>query len=207
MYKIEEGVYLAPTPAGAYYAAASPLADAGRTFVMSLMRSDSSPQLNEASIHSWEKSHTNVTDLLYRLQQTGYIQALKTPHTPPSGALEDILPPMIANFSSTKKVLLADTQGFYIASTGFAHETAEEISALSADLAALHGRHYGLIEKNLGLAYSSWGLVDASGNSQLGLWPLHIGEYRFVLALAGMPQLNQMQFTDLVWLLQRRYGK
>jgi len=197
-----------PTPAGAYYAVSSSKPDAGRRLVMSLMAGIESPQLDLQVLEKKLEGQagTDVAELLYNLQKLGYVQAVAKPYAPPGKSLEEVLSPILVQLSSVGKALLADAQGFYIATAGFAHESAEEISALSADLAVLHARHTGLIEKNLGLSSSSWGLIDASGNSQLGLWPLYIGEYRFVLALAGMPLLNQPQFTDLVWLLFRRYG-
>jgi hypothetical protein len=208
MYKPQEGVYLSPTPVGAYYAAASPKRDNARQFVMSLMAEDESPLLNEAALAKWAQNQpdTDIPELLFRLQELGYVQATNAPHHPPPGSLEEVLPPLLRQFSSNEKALLSDAQGLYLATASFPHETAEEISALSADLAVLHARHKGLLEGNLGFSTSNWGLIDASGNSQLGLWPLHIGNYRFVLAISGMPQLNQPQFTDLVWLLSRRYG-
>lgn len=208
MYKLLEGMYLSPTPAGAYYAAASQKKDAGRQFMMSLMADEESPLLNEASLARWAKIQpdTNIQELLYRLQELGYIQGENAPRHPPLGSLEEVLPPLLGQFSSIEKALLSDALGLYIATAGFPHEAAEEISALSADLADLHARHKGLLEGNLGFSTSNWGLIDAAGNSQIGLWPLHIGTYRFVLVVSGMPILNQPQFTDLVWLLARRYG-
>lgn len=208
MYKLQEGIYLSPTPAGAYYVAASPKHDASRQFMMSLMAEDESPLLDEAALARWTNAQPDedMSELIYRLQELGLIQGENTPHRPPTGSLEEILPPLLVQFSSNEKALLSDAQGLYLATTGFPHEAAEELSALSADLADLHARHQGLLEGNLGFSTSNWGLMDASGNSQLGLWPLYIGDYRFVLVIAGMPQLNQAQFTDLVWLLSRRYG-
>ena len=108
--------------------------------------------------------------------------------------------------SSQSKVLLADTQGFYVCSQGFPHETAEELSALSADIASLQERHQRLVGNNLGLETSAWGLVEASGGSRIGFWPLFIGEQRFALIISGCPQFNQPALTSLVWALSKRYG-
>lgn len=209
MYKLQEDIYLSLTPAGAYFAAASPQKNASRQFMVSLMAEDQSPLINAETMARLALSQPDedISELLYRLQELGYLQAKPTPDIPPSGSLEDVLPPLLVQFSSIGKALLSDAQGLYLATAGFPHEAAEELSALSADLADLHARHKGLLEGNLGFSTSNWGLIDASGNSQLGLWPLYIGEYRFALVIAGMPQLNQPQFADLVWMLTRRYGK
>ncbi|MCB1013508.1 MAG: hypothetical protein KDB10_00110, partial [Acidimicrobiales bacterium] len=56
------------------------------------------------------------------------------------------------------------------------------------------------------LPTSAWALVDGAGNSQVGFWPLHIGEERFVLSVVGIPRLHQQAFTDLIWVLMLRYG-
>lgn len=159
MYKFKELSYLIPTPAGAYYAISSPKLDAGRQLVLLLMSGADSSQLDLQVLTEMmgEQFDIDVADVLYNLQQLGYVQALTKPYAPPSNALEEILPPILIQLSSVGKALLADAQGFYIATSGFPHESAEEISALSADIAALHGRHTGLLENNLGLVSSSWG--------------------------------------------------
>jgi hypothetical protein len=108
--------------------------------------------------------------------------------------------------SENGKVLLADMQGFYIASHGFPHEVAEELSGLSAELASIHERRSGLLMNNLGLVSNAWAIVDVFGNSQIGFWPLFIGKNRFVIAISGVPHFNQPEFVDLVWALSMRYA-
>ena len=103
--------------------------------------------------------------------------------------------------------MLADRQGFYLGTAGFTHETAEELSALSADLASLHQRHSGLLANNLGIGSGAWGVIDAAGNSQVGFWPLYVGEQRFALVLAGVPRMNQQALVNLIWILNQRYGQ
>ena len=117
-----------------------------------------------------------------------------------------MLPTLLSVLSGSNKALLADQQGFYLATYGFSHESAEELSALSADVASLYQRHSGLLKNNLGIDSSAWSIVDASGDSHMGCWPIFIGNQRFSLVLSGVPQMNQSAFTNLVWMLSKRYS-
>jgi len=45
------------------------------------------------------------------------------------------------------------------------------------------------------------------GNSQVGFWPIFVGEHRFGLVIGGLPQLNQAALISLVWALMMRYGQ
>ncbi|MEN8260508.1 MAG: hypothetical protein ABFS02_07965, partial [Pseudomonadota bacterium] len=102
--------------------------------------------------------------------------------------------------------LLSDNEGFQLASSGFTHEVAEELSAMSAELSKLHERRSGLLLNNMGLNSSAWGVVDAGGNSKVGFWPMSIGKHKFVLVISGIPHFNQPNFVDLVWTLSTRYS-
>lgn len=207
-FSLTDGLYLLPTAAGAYYAVSSPEPAPPRRLLRTLLSSDRTPRL---SVHSLSQM-TGIEDetaagaLLKRVQDLGWIQGLEQPRRAVEGALETVLPGLLQPLSNQGKVMLADPQGFYLATRGFPHETAEELSALSADLASLYQRRQGLLKSNLGMESSAWAVVDAAGNSQLGCWPLYVGEQRFVLVLAGVPCLNQDVLIDLVWTLSRRYG-
>jgi len=133
------------------------------------------------------------------------VQGFNSPIKSIDKPLEDALPDLLLTLGSQNKVLLADAQGFYLAAHGFPHEVAEELSALSASLADMHERRSGLLLNNMGLNSSAWSLADSNGNSLLGFWPIYIGKLRFVLAISGMPRLNQPNFVQLVWMLNRRY--
>ena len=145
--------------------------------------------------------------MLSHLQKLGWVQGLEQSLDTPSGQLETLLPDMLAQLSVSGKALLADEQGFYISSSGFPHETAEELSGLSASLATLHDRYQGVLKNNLGEGSAAWGLIDAAGNSQVGFWPMFVGEHRFALVIGGLPQLNRPALVSLVWALMMRYGR
>lgn len=201
-------VYIHPTPAGAYYAVSATDPNPSRRMIQSLLKKQSSPSLTLESLMSWAdiEDEEQVLTLLYHAQGLGWVQGFDAPRDCDDRPLEMQLPGLLKMLAIQGKVLLADSQGFYLASSGFPHEVAEELSALSADLANLHARRSGLLVNNLGLASSAWAIVDAAGNGKIGFWPLFIGTQRFVLVISGVPQFNHPDFVNLVWILSRRYA-
>lgn len=207
-HDLTPGRYLSPTPGGAYTAVQAPTDDPARRTLLALMAGPSSPLLTPESALAWTGASgpDEALDVVYRLQSLALIQADEVARQAVPDALERLLPGLLERLSSTGRALLADAQGFYIASAGFPHETAERLSALSADLASMHRRHASLLGANLGLPGSNWALVDAAGNSRIGAWTLHAGDERFALVVAGVPRFNQPALVELVWALVRRYA-
>jgi hypothetical protein len=205
--QLQPNTHLAPTPGGAFYCCASAQDDPARRLLQSLFSYQQSPLLDQASLETWTGSSAeDATALLYHMQQQSLVQGLEKPQSCPEGPLEEVLPFLLPALSGDGKALLADDQGFYVASSGFPHEAAEELAALSASLGLLHNRHQNLLNKNLGYQANAWTLGDAAGNSQVGFWPLFVGEQRFSLVIGGIPHFNHRSFTRLVWSLGVRYG-
>ena len=207
-FRLQPDTYMSTTPAGAYYAVSADDRGPARSFLLHLLARDKSPR---SSLELLSRSIVEHTDeqrlaLLHRIQSMGWIQSEQESRSAPSGTLETVLPDKLSHLSSVNKALLADSDGFYVATWGYPHETAEELSALSADFYSLYERHKGLLRHNLGLGSSAWAIVNAAGDSQIGCWPIYVGTERFVLVISGLPQLNQPAFTDLVWALAMRYG-
>jgi len=208
-YRLLDHQFIFPSPAGAFSSVVDLEPDALRRFLQRLLSADTSPRLCLPAVMGWAgtESEDGALDLLYHLQALGWVEGFADAQPAPAGALEDVLPALLPPLSADGKALLADAQGFYVASTGFQHETAVELAALSADLASLYERHQGLLKRNMGLGSSTWALVDAAGNSQTGFWPLYIGDQRFVLIISGVPRLNQPALTDLIWAFSKRYAR
>ena len=207
-YQLADNLYVAVTPSGAYYAVSESTDDPSRRLLRALLRHETSPLLSLEGLKEWlgSKNDEESLELLYHAQNLGWVEGLDEQRDAPTGALEDIIPDLLPAMSGSGKALLADSEGFYVSSQGFVHEAAEELSALSADIASLHDRHHGLLRNNLGLGTAAWSLVDASGNSQVGFWPLFVGDQRFVLVIGGLPRFNQPALTSLIWALSTRYG-
>jgi hypothetical protein len=175
---------------------------------MGILSERSSPMLDSTRLTRWSGLQQKESiALVRRLQELGWLSGQETSQKAPDGPLEDLLPDILEQVSVEGKALLADDQGFYLGSSGLAHETAEALSALSANLGSLYERHQRLLVNNLGLQDQAWTISNAAGNSQLGFWPLYIGPLRFVLVIQGRPTLNQPAFRDLVWILAIRYLK
>lgn len=201
-----EDKYILPTPAGAYYCITSKETESTKQFLQRLMTCDDTAQLDAETLEYLSGDDIeNQEQMLLHMQKLKWLQAFDQSKHAPDGAFEDVLPDILKLLSSDAKTLLADDQGFHLSSTGFTHEAAEELSALSGDLASLYSRHQGVIKGNLNIRSSAFALVDAAGYSQLGFWPLYIGNLLFMLVVSGVPRFDQNAFVDLVWLLHKRY--
>ena len=204
----DTSLYLQPTPAGAYAAVSSPEPNAERQLLLTLMSGSSSRRATTADLVAWTGQHTEQAALavVHRTQANGWLEGFRQPHGPTAGSLEPIAAQALAVLSSTGHGLLADAQGFCIASRGFDAAASEFLAAVSADIASMHERHARYLADASGTSTGAWALVDMAGNSRVGFWPLFIGDHRFVLALGGLPVLNHPVLVDLVWSLTVRYG-
>ena len=205
---LRNNIFLEPTPAGVYYAVSEASDTPPRRLLNNLLGCSTTPEISESSLDILTEASNleQSLSLLQRLESLRWVQGLTSPLVVSTQALEDILPDLLCNLTENGKALLADSEGFYLASAGFAHETAEELAALSADLLKLQDRHTGLLLKNLNIGSQAWGVVDAGGNSRLGIWPLYIGKHRFALVMTGIPHFNHPDYVHLVWILTTRYA-
>ncbi|GAB6068126.1 hypothetical protein JCM13664_14450 [Methylothermus subterraneus] len=204
--RLREDRFLFPTPAGAYYAVAGAEDTPQRRWLCNLLRCPKAPRLTRETLEYLGETADQALALLRRMQSLRWVQGLQAPLAVPDVPLEDIVPKLLSSLVEAGKALLADRQGFYLASSGFPHETAEELAALSADLLSVQDRYQGLLLGNLNLGTEAWGLIDAAGNSRLGVWPLYIGRHRFALVMTGIPHFNHPDFVHLVWSLMTRYA-
>ncbi len=204
-----DGLFIYPTPVGAYYAVSSTDDDKSRKFIKRLLLQTETPALKKDTLLELMEyeNEEKALELLHHCQKIGWIQGIENQIKYPEKALEEILPPLLNKLSETGKVLLADDQGFYLACNGFPHEVAEELSALSAEIATVHQRRSGLLMNNLGLGSHAWAMIDAFGSSQIGFWPLFIGNTRFVITISGIPHFNRPDFVTLIWALSIRYAQ
>lgn len=197
---------IAATPAGAFYAVQSQANDPVRRYLLFLLSQPVTPWFTAEHLSYLHQDKDTAGQMLYRMQELGYVQVLNEPSKAEQGPLEEILPPLLSAVCDSGKSILADDQGFYIAMSGFAHESAEELSALSGSLYAVYERHQKLLHNNIGVRASALGVVDAAGNSDIGFWPLFYPRTRFSLILAGMPRFNCTEFTRMISCLAIRYS-
>jgi len=203
----EERLFAEITPAGAFYAVSSPEPGGNRSILLSILREGSAAPFNLEMARRWTQLANDEDALrsVFRLQRLGLIRGNPEARRPPRERLEDLLPPLLKQLSDQGKALLADENGFYLATSGFAHESAEELAGLSADLISLQSRHGRLLRNNLRVNSESWALVDPAGNAELGFWPIFVGPQRFMLIIGGTPRLQDQSFVYLVQALDTRY--
>ncbi len=206
--QIIDGLYVWPTPGGAYHAVSDTTTTPSRRLLRNILRTSSTAALTPELVKKWceEEDANQAMETIHRLQKLGWIQGFEQSFDAPDQPLEEILPSLLAGLSEDGKALLAEQQGFYLASHGFPHETAEELAALSADLMGLQDRYRELLLNNQDVGSEAWAVVDSGGCGKLGFWPLYIGEDRFVLVVSGIPHFNQPDFVTLIWVLMLRYS-
>ncbi|MCE5387306.1 MAG: roadblock/LC7 domain-containing protein [Acidithiobacillus sp.] len=200
-------LYAELSPAGAFYVSSGPELEGNRTVLLGILREGAQAPFSVTTALRWTRldGEEDALRSILRLQRLGLIRGNEKPRPAPTERLEDILPPLLAQLSDRKQALLADENGFYLATAGFLHESAEELAGLSADLLSLQNRHGRLLRNNLRVHSESWALVDPAGQSELGFWPLFIGPQRFMLIIGGTPLLQNQSFVSLIQVLDQRY--
>lgn len=206
-YVLSENLYLGATPGGVYYAIQDNAAEPGRNFLHQLLQEPETPLFDvDVACKLSKLNKKRALEFVHWLQEAGLVAGLEQSERAPEDSLEIILPRLLKTMSDEGKAVLAESRGLYLGSAGYTHEAAEELAALSANLATVYSRHKELLNGNLGYRQRAWGLVDASGNSEVGFWPVYIGQNLFTLIIGGVPQLNQPAFKELIWALEIRYG-
>ncbi|MCK5902534.1 MAG: hypothetical protein KAG28_05240 [Cocleimonas sp.] len=205
-YVPQQDLYLGVTPAGCYYAVQENKNEPGRNFLHNILRQLETPLFNikVACAFSGLKKK-NALEFVHWLQDAGFIYGTEDPEDAPQHSLEELLSEKLQSLSNEGKVVLAGSQGLYLGAAGFPHEVAEELAAMSASLTKVYQHHKSVLKGNLGYRQQALGLVDSSGNSEIGFWPVYIGDDFFTLIVAGMPQFNQNNFKEIIWALSTRY--
>ena len=206
-YALGDDLYLGITPGGSYYAVQDDAKDAGRSFLHRLLKIPETPQFNvDIACELSGLKRKAALEFVHWMQEAGFIYGNDEQEAAPTDSIESILPSLLKPLSSNGKAVLAEGRGLYLGAAGYPHEVAEELAALSANLTAAYVRHKEVLKDNLGHRQKAWGLIDANGNSEIGFWPIYIGDTRFTLIVGGVPQLNQTAFKELIWALEIRYG-
>ncbi len=200
--------HLRITPGGAFYLTQDQHEHKFKSALKKMMCLPYTPPLTTDVISDIfdEQDHLKLLQLIKECNREKLIQVVKNKQAIPEGDFELNLHTIIETFAQDRHVLLSDSQGFCLMNQGFPAAITEEISVLSADIAAMHQRRAVGINQVLNLDSQAWSIVDASGNSNLGFWPLNINHEIFVLVIEGKPFFNQPAFVDLIWILYLRYG-
>lgn len=207
LFSINENLYGHVTPAGVYYAVSHREMNVGKQLLINLLQHSSEQYLDINAACKWSGcDETAALTLLYRLQYMEFLFGSTQPQQMIEESPETILPSLLEQLSDTGRALLAEESGLYYAAAGFLHESAEELAALASDVLTLSKRHELLLKKNLGISENAWSICDPTGQSELGFFPLYIGQHTFLLVIGGHPKLQQNEFVSLVKVLIQRYG-
>lgn len=206
-YTLNGSAYLHPTPAGAFFAVSRTQRELPVTFLQQLLREETSPALTAGLIEERTQLAAPASlEFLLHLQEAGLVEGRVEPASVPRTALQTLLPGLLGQLSGEGRALLADATGMAIGSAGYSTEAVDELSALAADMVALHARHADMLDRHLRLGGHGWGVVAPAGYSELACWPLRLGDSRFILLVGGEPRLNQPAFTQLAWVLGVNYA-
>jgi hypothetical protein len=141
---------------------------------------------------------------LFRLQRDGWVSGELEPFAPPTEALQDSLPALLAELSECGRGILADEHGLCISSTGYQPEQARKLSALAQILYPAQQKVGSTLTETEG-APSRMLIQGADPEQSLSIRPLHLGQRRFHLLLAGTNPSESPVFVRLIAVLARRY--
>lgn len=204
-YQLTTDVHIIPTPLGAYYAVSNPQPEPARALILGMMSSDTTQAVSIEALSRYT-GDTDPLPLLYRMESVHWIEGRAEAEALAAQHIETDVPQLLSQLSSNGKALLTDIQGFYLANAGFAHELAEDLAIFAAEVASIQSKQSDLIRGNLRLGAPAMAVVDSGGNSELGFWPLYIGEHQFMLIVSGMPLFDRPAYMHLVWALCQRYN-
>lgn len=199
---------LLATAAGAYFAVSASDENPLRTSLFDLM----------ARPYAWPPSPERRSspdggaavglppkETLDRLLQLEWVEFAARDAEPVSAEpLDRLLLELLPALSGERRALLADHQGLPITLAGFDEIQGQGLAALSSEAISLGLRHRQLLRGSTAPNPAAWAMVDAAGNSQIGVWPLFFGKRWFALVIGGRPLFARPAFLRLVRTLVRR---
>ncbi len=197
------------TPAGSFYAIQSPESNTYRKVLLRLMQNKKSLLFSKELATRYTGLDTNkALEVIHNMEKAGFISASANSQLMPDQKMDTFLPQVLPQLSDQKRIILCDSsRGFFLDYNKFSLTEAEELAVLSSSLRALYEKNADLIENKLSIKQSAFGIIDPAGHSELGFWPLFIGNNIFSLVISGLPQFNSLAFKQLIWVLIQRYGQ
>lgn len=204
-YQLTTDVHIIPTSLGAYYAASNPQPGPARALIFGMMANDEMKPISMGALRRYT-GDTDPLPLLYRMENAHWIEGRAESERLATQHIETDVPKLLRQLSGNSKALLTDTQGFYLTNAGFAHEQAEDLAIFAAEIATIQRKQSDLIRGSLRLGVPAMAVVDSGGNSELGFWPLYIGDHQFMLIVSGIPLFDRPAYMHLIWALCLRYN-
>lgn len=204
--EMNSGKYILPTAAGAFHLACQKREETPASVLFTKIFEKE--RLTELTPKDMQRimglDDNEFVTQIEAVQSMGWLEEYGEMLVLPEGSLEGILPQLMAPLSSEEEVLIADEHGFCLFYAGISNEDSEALAVMTADLSAIYSKYESVYGRGL-LPTQAWSMVDAAGNCQLGIWPIHVGKQTFNLLIKGQPKLNHPNFVIIVWLLYNRY--
>lgn len=199
--------YLFPSAAGVYHLACQPSQTSAKKLFSDILRRTHTRIITTHEVQRIMEinSHQRFTEEMQTILSLGWLEEHDTPFQLPDDALEELLPQLLTVLSSTGHTFLSDSHGFPLFSSGFPKKDVEALSAMSAQFSSIYDKYHAVIQRTAQSPTQAWGMIDAAGNSNMGIWPISIGNHGFNLLIQGIPKLDHPNFVILVWLLYSRY--
>ncbi len=204
----DAGQFLHVTASGCFHAVSSARREVHREALLSLLDCAQTPQCSPEFLgRNKELSPEKALGVYQNLQKAGLIEIRDGLDDMPAAPFEELFAQLLPSLSDVTRVVLADaSRGFFLGCSGFTSVEAEELAVLSSRIRTVYEQSEPLLSDRLSIRSSAFGIIDPSGNSELGFWPCFVGDTTFVFVIAGLPQFNCREFRDIIWVLVQRYG-
>ena len=188
--------FLTLTPAGCFHAVESQARTAERSLLLDVLQHTTSPSTGQP-MHRRRISDRPELGR-QRSTEAGLLTLCRDPRGPcPIPSISDLLPDLLPTLSQRGRVVLTESrQGLFLDYVGVSLDQAEELAVLASGLRAIADRRSGLLADQLSIHSRAFGIVDPAGNSEIGFWPLHIGDNIFTLTIIGIPLLQHCNLPD-----------
>ncbi len=206
---VQIGQFIQPTASGVYYAVEDSKSNPCRDTLLRLMRAKQIPEFSEEFVGQCIGKYSGGARSVFdTLGKAGFISASSVPVDMPEKNLDTLFLDTLPCLSDQERVVLTDSgRGFCLGFCGFTPTQAEELAVLSSSLSVLYERNQHLLQSQLSINQSAFGIIDPAGHSELGFWPFYIGNNVFTLIISGLPQFNCLAFKQIIWVLVQRYGQ
>lgn len=199
--------YLLPSAGGIYHLVCQPGQTSAKKLFSDILRRRRTRVIAVDDVQRIMEidSRQQFAEEMQTILTLGWLEEHDTPLQLPEDALEELLPQLLTALSSTGHTFLSDSHGFPLFSSGFPRKDVESLSAMSAQFSTIYDKYHQVIQRTANSPTQAWGMIDAAGNSNMGIWPINVGDHSFNLLIQGVPRLDHPNFVILVWLLYSRY--
>ena len=200
--------YWLPTSKGALYATQAPASNPVRNLLLALMGHVISPHASLDQIAMWSGvTHPGLAaSMVLRMLVSGLVETIESPYHLQGSISDKKLSEQLSRACAKGKTLLADRQGFCLASAGFLPHEIDGLAGLCAEMASLRLRQNASPDTPPCALVEAWHCKRLGSAEDCRLQPLFIGPHQFTLLMSGEPRLDNRALADMIWTMIQRYG-